>query len=37
MKSASYSMKRRKHEARKEENVENMEDQSSSSEKLIHF
>jgi hypothetical protein len=37
MKSASYSMKRRTHEARIEENVENMETRSSSYEKPIHL
>jgi hypothetical protein len=37
MKSASYSMTRRTHESRKEDNVENMEAQSSSSEKLRHL
>jgi hypothetical protein len=37
MRSASYSMTRRTHEARKEDNFENMEAQSSSSEKLGHL
>jgi hypothetical protein len=37
MRSASYSMKRRMHESRKEDNIENMESQSSSYEKLGHL
>jgi hypothetical protein len=37
MKSVSYRMKRRKHEDMKEDNVENMEAQSSSYEKLGHL
>jgi hypothetical protein len=37
MRSASYSMTRRTHETRKEDNIEKMEAQSSSSEKLGHL
>jgi hypothetical protein len=36
MRSASYNMARRSHETRKEDNVENMEAQRSSFEKLRH-
>jgi hypothetical protein len=37
MRSVSYSMTRRTHESRKEDNVGKMEAQSSSSEKLGHL
>jgi hypothetical protein len=37
MRSASYRMTTRKHETRKEDNIEKMEDQISSSKKLGHL